>query len=222
MLTLKRAVIIANGDPPTREQARAWLRSGDTLICADGGGRAALALGLAPQVVIGDFDSLSPQELDALAARGAVLQRHPREKDETDLELVLLFAAPDHDEIIILGAGGGRLDQTLANMMLLAMPQLTPRHRVILVTANEQVSLIHPGHIHELRGTPGCTVSLLPIGGDAAGITTTGLQYPLRDETLKFGPARGVSNVMLGERASVFVREGRLLLITNGLAPNVA
>ncbi|HQV71318.1 MAG TPA: thiamine diphosphokinase, partial [Thermoflexales bacterium] len=205
---MSRAIIIANGDAPTREVAGAWLRAGDTLICADGGGRAALALGLSPQFVIGDFDSLTPDELNALAARGAALMRYPREKDETDLELALLFAAPNYDEIIILGAGGGRLDQTLANMMLLAMPQITPRHRAIIVTANEEVSLIYPGHLHELRGKPGSTVSLLPMGGAAVGITTTGLQYQLRDETLKFGPARGVSNVMLGDRASVFVRSG--------------
>lgn len=191
------------------------MRSGDTLICADGGGRAALALGLSPQFVIGDFDSLTPEELDALAQRGAKLMRYPKEKDETDLELVLMFAAPTHQEIIILGAGGGRLDQTLANMMLLAMPQLTPKHHVIIATANEQVSLIHGGETFVLRGEAGRTVSLLPLGGDARGVTTTGLQYPLKDETLRFGPARGVSNVMLSDQATIFARQGSLLVITN-------
>lgn len=212
---MSRAIIIANGDAPGKKLAADWLRAGDTLICADGGGRAALALGLAPQFVIGDFDSLTQDELDALKKRGAVLRLYPKEKDETDLELALMFAAPTHDEIIILGAGGGRLDQTLANMMLLAMPQLTPRHRVIIATANEQVSLIHPGELFELRGAAGSTVSLLPVGGDAIGVTTTGLQYPLRDETLCFGPARGVSNVMLGETATILARQGNLLVITN-------
>lgn len=77
---MSRAIIIANGDPPTREVAGAWLRTGDTLVCADGGGRAALAMGLSPQFVIGDFDSLTPDELNALAARGAALMRYPARK----------------------------------------------------------------------------------------------------------------------------------------------
>lgn len=211
-----RTVIIANGDPPDASDIRRWLQPGDTLICADGGARVALALGLAPHAVIGDFDSLSEDELQQLAGRGAALHRYPAHKDETDLELALNHAiagmAGEPGEIVILGALGGRLDQTVANIMLLAIPALAGA-RVLIAAGNEQTFLITPDQPADLRGAPGDIVSLIPFGGDAHGVRTEGLEYPLRDESLIFGPARGVSNVMLGQRAGVTIREGRLLCV---------
>lgn len=211
-----RTVIIANGNPPDASDIRRWLQPGDTLICADGGARVALALGLAPHAVIGDFDSLSEDELQQLAGRGAALHRYPAHKDETDLELALNHAiagmAGEPGEIVILGALGGRLDQTVANIMLLAIPALAGA-RVLIAAGNEQTFLITPDQPADLRGAPGDIVSLIPFGGDAHGVRTEGLEYPLRDESLIFGPARGVSNVMLGQRAGVTIREGRLLCV---------
>lgn len=217
-----RTVIIANGDPPDAGDIRRWLRPGDRLICADGGARAAMALGLIPQAVIGDFDSLSEDNLQQLARRGAALHRYPAHKDETDLELALTHAiaamaggtetAGEPAEIVVLGALGGRLDQTIANVMLLAMPVLAGA-RALIAAGNEQTFLITPDQPAELRGAPGDIVSLIPFGGDAHGVRTEGLEYPLRDESLIFGPARGVSNVMLGHRAGVTIREGRLLCV---------
>lgn len=211
-----RTVIIANGDPPTQDDIHRWLRSGDALLCADGGARAALRFGLHPQRVIGDFDSLTDDELRELEQGGAMLERHPTHKDETDLELALLYAANTaSDEIVVLGALGGRLDQTIANVLLLAMPALA-QHRVLIASGNEQTFLLRPDALLELRGEPGDTVSLIPFGGDAHGIITEGLEYPLRDESLRFGPARGVSNVMLGRRATIRFSAGLLLCVQSG------
>lgn len=238
-----RTVIIANGEPPTSDDIARWLREDDQLICADGGAKAALALDLRPQHVIGDFDSLSQADLRELEARGAHLHRHSRRKDETDLELALLFAASTPsppggeaerpgaekptgrsapggggegvNDIVILGAMGGRRDHELANMLLLAMPQLKGA-RVILAHKDERLFLIdaRDGATEAaLRGQPGEIVSLLPFGGDAHGIRTEGLEYPLRDESLFVGPARGVSNVMLGKEATVSLRGGMLLCV---------
>ncbi|MCS7060938.1 MAG: thiamine diphosphokinase [Anaerolineae bacterium] len=216
-----RTVIIANGDPPGAEDVQRWLHPGDRLICADGGARAALALGLTPHAVVGDFDSLTERELATLAERGATLHRYSPRKDETDLELALLHAVaglPDETdqsaraEIVILGALGGRLDQTIANVMLLAMPALAGA-RVWIARGNEACFLVTPDRPALLHGAAGDVVSLIPFGGDAHGVRTTGLEYPLCDESLFFGPARGVSNVLLGEHGEVCVREGRLLCI---------
>ena len=208
-----RTVIIANGEPPSQDDLRHWLRAEDLLICADGGARTALRYDLFPQRVIGDFDSLTPAELQALEARGAHLERHPAHKDETDLELALLYAAATScEEIVILGGLGGRLDQTVANVMLLAMPQLA-HCRVMIAAGNEQTFVLRPGMPFELRGHAGDVVSLIPFGGDALGVRTDGLEYPLRDEPLLFGPARGVSNVMLAERATVSFSQGLLLCV---------
>ncbi|HEY3288903.1 MAG TPA: thiamine diphosphokinase [Anaerolineae bacterium] len=209
-----RTVIIANGDPPTASDISRHLRDGDRLLCADGGARSALRFGLKPLRVIGDFDSLSESELLLLEYGGAQLERHPSHKDETDLELALTYAAQTDPggEIIILGGLGGRLDQTVANVMLLAMPMLRDR-RVMIAAGKEQSFLIRAGAPFELQGHAGDIVSLIPFGGDAHGIVTDGLEYALHDESLVIGPARGVSNVMLGERATITLRQGLLLCV---------
>ena len=217
-----RTVIIANGEPPSAGDIQRWLRQGDQLLCADGGARTALAHDFAPQAVIGDFDSLSENDLSELARLGAQLYRYPTHKDETDLELTLTYAiaamngaaepAGEPSEIVILGALGGRLDQTIANVMLLAMPVLAGA-RTLIANGGELTFLVTPDQPADLRGAPGDVVSLIPFGGDAHGVRTDGLEYPLRDESLTFGPARGVSNVMLGDRACVTLREGRLLCV---------
>lgn len=223
-----RTVIIANGTPPAQRDIDRWLRNGDLLICADGGAKAALALGLAPQHVIGDFDSLTEEELNALQRRGATLHRHPTHKDETDLELALLMAltlpSPStplppgegiRKEIVVLGALGGRIDHELANMLLLAMPALKGTH-VVLAHGDQRLFAIDARDgktIARLRGHAGDTVSLLPFNGDAHGIETAGLEYPLRNESLFVGPARGVSNVMLADEASVSLQAGMLLCV---------
>ncbi|MCX6018709.1 MAG: thiamine diphosphokinase [Chloroflexi bacterium] len=217
-----RIVILANGEPPSSTDLQRWLRPGDMLFCADGGARTALRHGLRPQVVIGDFDSLEPFELEALVAGGAQMLRHPPAKDETDLELGLLLAAQRSSdaEIVILGALGGRIDHALANMLLLAMPALRGR-AVCIAHGADRVMLIDarvaPAE-HGIDGGAGDTVSLLPFGGDAHGIHTEGLHYPLRGESLFVGPARGVSNVMLTERAVVRVGAGLLLCVHTAAA----
>ena len=215
-----RTIIIANGDPPTPADIARHLREGDRLLCADGGARAALRFGLHPARVIGDFDSLTTEELQALEQDGVHLERHPAHKDETDLELALLYAArtDPSGEITILGGLGGRLDQTIANVMLLAMPALRDC-RVMIASGDEQSFLIRPGAPFELRGGVGDVVSLIPFGGDAHGIVTDGLEYPLRNESLFIGPARGVSNVMLGDRATISFRQGLLLCVQATQSP---
>lgn len=230
-----RIVIIANGTPPAQRDIDRWLRAGDLLMCADGGAAAALALGLSPQHVIGDFDSLHEADLSELRRRGATLHQHPTHKDETDLELALLMALQlfttestevkhekptatsgvERNEIVVLGALGGRIDHEMANMLLLAMPALQGA-RVVLAHGDQQLFAIDARNgkaVARLHGHAGDTVSLLPFNGDAHGITTAGLEYPLKNESLFVGPARGVSNVMLGDEASVTLNAGMLLCV---------
>ncbi len=212
-----KVVIIANGDPPNAEDVARWVGSEDMLICADGGARVALRLGLWPRHVIGDFDSLDTADLRALQAHGVQLHRYPSHKDETDLELALRFAArqlaPPADEIVVLGAFGGRRDHEMGNILLLAMPDLRGR-TVTFAHGDTRLFLIDARHAPAQRaweGAPGDVVSLIPIGGDAHGVRTEGLEYALRGESLAFGPARGVSNVMTAPRAQVSVQQGALL-----------
>ena len=209
---MERIVIFANGviDDPTAEVAR-WIRPGDLIVAVNGGTKHALAAGVTPAHVIGDLDSLSPEQRAALEAAETAIHTYPPAKDETDLELALLWAAaqPDVTEIVVLGALGGRPDQELANLLLLALPQLA-EHNVIAADRAWTVRCLRGGETAQLAGRPGDTVSLIPLGDDAVGVTTRGLAYPLHDGMLYFGPARGVSNVMKEETATVSLREGLL------------
>lgn len=211
-----RIVIFANGviADPTAEAAR-WVRPGDCVIAADGGTQHALAAGLMPAHVIGDLDSLTsgqrPDLREHLEAVGTILHAYPPAKDETDLELALIWAAaqPDVKEIVVLGALGGRPDQALANLLLLALPALAG-HDVVIADGAWVVRCLRGGETATFHGRPGDTLSLIPLGGAAVGVTTAGLAYPLRDETLHFGLTRGVSNVFDSETATISLQTGLL------------
>jgi thiamine pyrophosphokinase len=206
-----RAIIFAKGRFTDVQGARDLLRSDDLVIAVDGGTRHAWQAGVDPQRVIGDLDSLTPAEQERLRASGARISTFPPRKDETDLELALLRAASEGAEsIVLLAALGGRLDQTIANLLLLALPELDGID--VRVVEGRQVAFL-VRDAASIEGQPGDTVSLIPLGGDAVGVTTDGLEWHLDGDTLRFGPARGVSNVLTAKQASVRVRQGLLLCV---------
>jgi thiamine pyrophosphokinase len=216
-----RTIIVASGRPNEGDTWRKWVRAGDRIIGADGGAARALAWGLVPDWVIGDLDSLSAGQRRALEARGCHFLVHPRAKDETDLELALTYAAEQGaQEIVILGALGGRLDHTLANLLLLALPQLAGRS-VRLVDGREEALLLRSGEEAVLEGQPGDLVSFLPLGGDADGVTSSGLAWSLQADSLRFAFSRGISNEMTGTEATVRLDHGLLLVVhrTKGEKP---
>ena len=119
---MSRTIIFANGNLPNLEKARALIRPDDFILCADGGTRHALALGLTPDLIIGDMDSLPA----AFNLKPETFIRFPTDKNETDLELAIDHALTlKPDQILILAALGGRMDQTLANITLLSNFQLS-------------------------------------------------------------------------------------------------
>ncbi len=209
-------LVFANGDVNDGPMVRRALDAVEQplVIAADGGARVAGYFGLRPQRVIGDLDSLAPHDLRRLEAQGVVIDRYPMEKDETDLELALVWAAAQlvpSGRIVIVGGIGDRFDQTLANVQLLALPDLMP-HCVKLVAGKQAIRLLRPG-THNIDGAAGDTVSLLPLDGAARVASTEGLHYPLHADTLRFGPARGISNVMTTAHARVTLDTGLLLLV---------
>lgn len=208
-----RAVVFANGLLSDPEGVRVLLQPGDLLIAADGGSRHALALGLTPDILVGDLDSLDEKEVSHLESSGVEMIRHPAHKDFTDLELALHVALErGAAEVLVFGALGARWDQTLANLLLPAAAGLQGC-RIALVDSGQEIRLIRGGETLQVHGRPGDTLSLIPLSGDAHGVTTERLEYPLHGETLLFGATRGISNVLLGEIASVAVVEGLLLCV---------
>lgn len=208
-----RAVIFANGPVKDARTARRAIQEGDLLIAADGGARHCLELGLTPDILIGDFDSLSQNELATLQTSGMQVIRHPAKKDFTDLELAVRHAVSlNLTEILVIGALGARWDQTIANILLPVNHDLS-RIRMRLIDGAQEVILLRDKDQLTLYGQTGDILSLVPLGGDAQGVTTQGLEYPLNDETLYFGATRGISNVLLNRTATVQLKAGYLLCI---------
>jgi thiamine pyrophosphokinase len=209
-----RAIVLSNGEIDrlriVRERIMGWGEA--MVVAADNGVRFAGPLGLFPDIVIGDMDSIDP-DLRQLFERDRVsLIQAPTEKDETDLELALLEAARrGAQHIVVLGALGGRVDMSLANILLLTHPELADIQVEVWV-GEQTLWLVKPPGT-EIHGHAGDTLSLLPIGGDAHGVSTENCGYPLVDETLAFGPARGISNVLTAPQARVDLREGLLLAV---------
>ncbi len=210
-----RAVVFVNGVVADYSALARRLRPDDYLIGADGGTRHVLALGLTPQAVVGDLDSLEANTVAALERMEVEIERFPVAKDQTDLELAIergLLAGAD--EILLLGALGGRLDQTLANLLILAQ-RLWPVP-LRLAEGDEVAQVLRGGERLVLEAPVGSTVSAIPLSPLVTGITYTGLAYPLEDATLALGSTRGVSNVVAASPATVSIREGVLLVVYAG------
>ncbi len=207
----ERVVIFANGECHPARDVHRWLE-GRWVLCADGGTLHALALGLHPDVVIGDLDSLPEDVRDRLDAEGTQFLQYPRDKDYTDLELALQSAmGRGAKDILLLGLLGGRLDQTLANVLLLARPEWDAA-RLWFAHGSERAHLLRGGESLTLHGHPGDIVSLIPLTPTVTGVTTQGLRWPLREATLYFGHTRTISNELVGEEAAVKVAEGRIVV----------
>ena len=203
----KRIIIFANGDLPDLDKARALLRESDFIIAADGGTRHALALGLTPNIIIGDLDSLNVERLTF----NAEIIQSPADKNETDLELAFQHALTlNPEQIIILAALGGRLDQTLGNIALVSNVQRSTSN-VRLDDGIEEVFFCHEQT--QIKGASGDIVSLIPWQGEVTGIVTTGLKWTLQNEILYPQKTRGISNEMMNDTATIQIKSGLLLII---------
>ena len=216
----RQALIFANGEPADGTMVRRTLSEAHNpyVIAADGGVRVAKFFDVPVDTVIGDMDSLPDDEHTRLERIGTTFIQYPPQKDFTDLELAFMHAVEQGISWIrVIGGLGNRFDQTLANVYLLALPILAGCD-VGIVAGGQFIRLLSAGS-HHLSGTIGDTLSLIPLGGAVEKIRTEGLQYPLHDETLYFGPARGVSNVFLHPSITLHFATGQLLIIhTDGRA----
>lgn len=209
-----RAIILANGSIHDADTLITRLQPWkDTIvIAADGGVQHAERLGLKISFVIGDLDSLDETASMALKATNTDIVRVAAEKDETDLELALLYATDiGVRDIVVLGAFGDRIDMSLSNLLLLSHPSFLSVHIEYWYDRQTAWLIRPPGD--EIHGQSGDTLSLIPLEGDAEGITTHELYYPLNDEKLVFGPARGISNVLTASVAHVELVSGTLIAV---------
>ncbi len=228
---MSRIMIFANGELPNLEKARALIQADDYLVCADGGTRHALALGLKPNLIVGDLDSVTDAELQKADAK---VVKYPRDKNETDLELALNHALEQKPtSIIVIAALGNRIDQTIANLALLSNSRLSnidsrfddgleevffcrARSKASPAVSHRRAAVVRGTNgerSRRIEGRGGDIVSLIPWNGTVKGIRTSGLRWPLNNESLYPDKTRGVSNEMLGRTAEISVKSGLLLII---------
>ena len=208
---MSRILIFANGDLSDPEKVRALIRTDDFILCADGGTRHALALGLTPHLVIGDMDSATSHEIQQVKKADVPIELFPRDKNETDLELAIQRALEKHPEaILIVAALGGRLDQTLGNITLLSDARLADVD-VRLDDGVEEVFFCRTRS--EVRGRSGDLVSLIPWREKVEGVQTKNLKWSLHDEILYPEKTRGISNEMTADIAGIAIKSGLLLVV---------
>jgi thiamine pyrophosphokinase len=203
--TSKHAFLLCNGEPPSRSLARRLARETDYIIAADGGANIALRLGVRPQTIVGDFDSI----LDRTKARfSSSLLLRIRRQDNTDFEKALDFlAAQKIRNVTVAGITGKRLDFTLANLSVL----WRYADHMDLEIIGDGWMAFPVTHRKELRAPRGTTVSIIPFS-PCSGVTLNGLKYRLRNARLRLGEV-GVSNVVVHSPFSVKLTKGHLLVL---------
>jgi len=207
-----RAAVLVNGRVEDYTWLERWIGRADYIVAANGGLRHCQALGCTPHVIVGDLDSAPPELVAHYQGLGSQVERHPPAKDKTDLELAVERAIRDGaTEVTLLGALGGRLDQAVANLMLLARSDWPVP--VSLAEADQVAQVVRDDTTLVLDLPPGALVSALPLSQEVTGITYRGLAYPLEDGTLVRGSTRGVSNAVVEPPITVRVGRGVLMVV---------
>lgn len=225
-------LVVAGGARPDPAAVSHFLESLPpvlNVVAVDSGLDHGRALNLSIDAVVGDLDSVSADGLAWARSNGVAVNSFPAEKDETDLELGIAEALrrqqklsesrrakePAPPMLSFVGLSGDRADHVLANLQVVAGPG-TRSSAVRALLADSVLYVVGGDRVEStvvIRGQVGRRVSLHPLGGTASGITTSGLAYPLNDEPLSFGTARGVSNLLAEPEATITVRAGTLLVL---------
>lgn len=203
-----RFIVMANGVYGDLSFYKQYLTGHETILCADGGANHAYSMGVVPDIIMGDMDSILPEVKDHFVSQKVTFKKFPRRKDFTDTQLVLTKAAEmGASEIILWGTLGGRLDHTLSNLLAgiemaqrgIKIRHLSPRLAVYLVDKEL-----------EIVGQAGDLVSVLSLTEQAHGVTVQGFEYPLDQVVLEQKVPYAISNVMSGKRGMISVDEGVL------------
>ena len=186
----------------------------DYIICSDGGANHAYNMNIVPDYIIGDLDSINKNVIDYYKNKNVNFKKFPIKKDETDTELCIQLSQKlKAKEIDLIGALGGRIDHTIANINLLyyirkrgIKPKIISEKEEIYIAIDEEVTI---------DGEIGNTISILPIKNDAKGVTLKKLEYSLENDDIEFSKPLGISNVMTDINCNIKVNEGSIIIIKN-------
>lgn len=211
-----RVCIILNGEIKNYDYIKNIINKNnyDYIVCADGGANHSYNMGIIPDYIIGDLDSIYSEIIEFYKLKDVKFEKFPSKKNETDTEICVYLASKlNAKEIDFIGALGGRLDHMIANINLLyyvrnkgIYTKIISEYEDIHIAINEEITI---------NGNIGDTISVIPLNGDAKGVTLENLEYPLNNYDMKFYLPLGISNVMLDEKCSVKVEQGSLIIIKN-------
>ncbi len=211
----KKSLIITGGSIDRPFAIKVWnAQEWDQVIGVDSALRFCVEEGLIPDVILGDFDSAHPEDVEHFREMFPErVETFPSEKDETDTELAVDCAIrAGADKITILGGTGTRVDHLLGNVQLLKRA-LDDKVSCVLVDPNNRIRMIRKKLTIKKKEQFGDYVSLLPFTTEVKGLTLTGFEYDVRDIVLSAGTTRGISNEIREEEAVISFREGLLLVI---------
>ena len=211
----RHALIFIGGDAP-QLSLREQLPDAALVIAADSGWAHATAFGFTPDLLVGDMDSIQPEHLAAARASDTEIIEHSADKDFTDTELALQLARKfDYRHIHLVSGGGDRFDHLLA--MVHSLVEHADDATLTAHIGTQHVRIVTPRESATFAAEPGATISLIPLGGSARGVTTRGLQWELKRSTLRSFASRGVSNIATTAAITVSLRTGALAIITTPL-----
>ncbi len=205
---MKKCIILANGKPPGRNIIIFFQKRGyGTLICADGGANAALQMGLFPDYIIGDLDSISKETIKKFKSTSKILQY--KRQNDTDVEKCLKFAIiSKFDEALLTGVMGNRLDHTICNLGILL--KFFSKIKLTLVAENSYLKP-YTGDVR-LKTQKGEIISLYGFDKKTK-ITSKGLKYPLKNISLPFGDRESTSNMSTSGSVQLKIKNGIVFVI---------
>lgn len=211
---MDRAIIFLNGNlKGDNSFYKDYINQSDYLVAVDGGAEHLFALGLAPELIIGDLDSISKKTQLYYKNLGVKLEKFPVEKDKTDGELILnKLVNKDFVEIIIFSALGGRVDHQLANIFLLSKFK-DVKSDLKIVTPQETIQVITESK--KIYKEKNKIISLLSLSQKTTGVNLSGFKYNTKDVIINQGSSLGISNQIKADEARIEIDSGELLLIIN-------
>lgn len=206
-----KVLVVTNGIINDLNHLDQIIGNSDYVICADGAARYLTSLNIYPDLLVGDLDSINPNDLKQMRDRSVRIEKFPIDKDMTDTELAIEYALELNPiAITVVGALGLRWDHSLGNIMLLAKMIKTGVPCKII---DEKTEITIVDREIELEGNIGDTISLIPLANQVKKVTLEGLKYPLSNRNISFGSSLGISNVFVSKYVKITVKEGLLLVV---------
>lgn len=209
---MKRVGIVGNGSKEQLPNLLDYQKEIDFWIGADRGALYLAEQGITIDVALGDFDSVTKQELSIIEKQTKFFDKHPSMKNQTDLEIAIdTGLEKEANQFFLFGVTGGRLDHELMNIQLL-YPLLQKGKRAIIIDKGNRMEMFEPGS-YSVAYEGYSYLSFLAFTPEVTGLTLTGFLYPLEDKMIHWGSSLCISNELSQKKGTFSFCKGILILV---------